>query len=66
MVVFEVKDMTCGHCVASVTRAVQAVDAQAKVQIDLAQHRVEIETGSAPVQALQAAIEDAGFTPVPV
>jgi len=40
MITFEVNDMTCGHCVSSITRAVKALDPAAKVQIDLAAHRV--------------------------
>lgn len=64
MISFEVMDMTCGHCVASITRAVQALDAQARVQVDLAAHRVDIEGVSADAAMLKAAISDAGFTPV--
>lgn len=64
MISFEVTDMTCGHCVASITRAVQALDAQARVQVDLAAHRVDIDGASADAALLKAAISDAGFTPV--
>jgi len=64
MIVFEVKDMTCGHCVSSITRAVQEADSGAKVRIDLATHRVEIEPASADAQVIGDAIEEAGYTPV--
>ena len=43
---FEVKDMSCGHCVMSVTKAVKAVDASAKVDVDLATKKVSVETAS--------------------
>ena len=43
---FEVKDMSCGHCVMSVTKAVKSVDAQAKVDVDLATKKVNVETAS--------------------
>jgi copper chaperone len=66
MISFEVNDMTCGHCVSSVTQAVKALDAQAQVQVDLARHRVDIEPALADAAALAAAITDAGFTPVAV
>lgn len=66
MITFEVQDMSCGHCVSTITRAVQALDAQARVQIDLASHRVEIESATADAAALRAAITEAGFTPVAV
>jgi copper chaperone len=66
MIAFEVNDMSCGHCVSSITKAVQAVDPQAQVQVDLAQHRVQIEPVYAQAAQLDAAIRDAGFTPVQV
>jgi copper chaperone len=65
MIAFEVKDMTCGHCVSTITQAVKAVDRNAKVEIDLARHRVEIEPADADARALADAISDAGYTPLP-
>jgi copper chaperone len=65
MIAFEVKDMTCGHCVGTITQAVKDVDRDAKVDIDLATHRVEIEPAAADAQALADAIKEAGYTPVP-
>ncbi|MDB5948137.1 MAG: copZ [Ramlibacter sp.] len=64
MIAFEVKDMTCGHCVSTITRALKAIDQDAKVNIDLAAHRVEVETTSASVAQLSDAITEAGYTPV--
>jgi copper chaperone len=66
MVTFEVNDMTCGHCVSAITKAVALVDPGAKVQIDLASHRVQIEPTALKADALGAAIKTAGFTPVAV
>jgi copper chaperone len=63
---FEVNDMSCGHCVGAITRALKEADAEARVQIDLASHRVEIEPGQADAATLQAAIAEAGYTPVPL
>jgi len=64
MIAFEVQDMTCGHCARAITQAVQAVDPGAQVQIDLAAHRVAIESAQAAA-ALGDAIREAGYTPVP-
>ncbi|MDB5798088.1 MAG: copZ [Paucimonas sp.] len=64
MLTFRVNDMTCGHCVASVTNAVKAVDPAAQVDVDLAQHLVKIDTQAAAPGIAQA-IRDAGFTPQP-
>jgi len=66
MIAFEVNDMTCGHCVGTITQAVKAADKDARVQIDLARHRVEIEPGDADARTLGDAIKEAGYTPVPV
>jgi copper chaperone len=66
MIAFEVKDMTCGHCVSTITQAVKGADRDAKVSVDLARQRIEIEPRDADAQALRDAIEDAGYTPVMV
>ena len=42
MTSFDIPNMTCGHCVRSITEAVQAVDPAAQVQADLANHRVHV------------------------
>ncbi len=64
MISFEVQDMTCGHCVGAITRAVQAADAQAQVRVDLAAHRVDIEPGRADAARLAEVIRESGYTPV--
>ena len=66
MTTFEVKDMTCGHCVSTITNAVRAVDQGAKVQVDLATHRVTIDSTEADAAKLSDAIREAGYTPVAV
>jgi copper chaperone len=66
MIAFQVDDMTCGHCVGTITRAVQALDANARLDIDLPRHLVRIEPAAADATALGRAIEQAGYTPVPV
>jgi copper chaperone len=66
MIAFEVNDMTCGHCASTITKALKAVDKDAKVQVDLAKHRVEIQPTDADLQELSEAIKEAGYTPVPV
>lgn len=58
---FQVSDMTCSHCVATVEKAVKSVDAAAKVDIDLGTLAVRIESDE-PVERFANAIEDAGYT----
>jgi copper chaperone len=64
MIVFNVLDMTCGHCVGVITKAVRVVDPQASVNVDLSMHRVEIRDSAASPQAFAQAIRDEGYTPL--
>jgi copper chaperone len=66
MIAFEVNDMTCGHCVSTLTKALKGADKDAKVRIDLASHRVQVEPAAADAEELADAIKEAGYTPVPV
>ena len=65
MIEFQVNDMTCGHCAATITRAVAGVEAAAKVDIDRASHRVRI-TAAGAAQRFERVIREAGYTPMPV
>jgi len=56
----QVENMSCGHCVASVTRAVKIVDAGATVDVDLASKKVKVDSGAA-LDAVKSAIVDAGY-----
>jgi copper chaperone len=53
-------DMSCGHCVQTVTRTVQQVDATAKVLIDLPTKKVHIDSPQ-PAEAFRAALADEGY-----
>ena len=66
MQTFRVDDMTCGHCVSTITKALRTVDAGARVEVDLAQHLVRVEPCEADASALVEAITEAGYTPVAV
>jgi copper chaperone len=52
---FDIPNMTCGHCVKTVTQAAQSVDVAAKVQADLATRSIGV-TSSASAASLSAAI----------
>jgi copper chaperone len=58
-----VTGMTCGHCVASVTEEVSALDGVEDVQVDLATGQVVV-TSTAPLEraAVAAAVDEAGYT----
>ncbi len=62
MLEFDIPAMTCGHCVASVTEAIKAVDPAARVEADLAHKKLRVESRVEP-GALRAALDAAGYTP---
>jgi copper chaperone len=61
METYEIKGMTCQHCVGAVTRALGKVPGVTRVQaVDLALGQARIE-GSPDEQAVIAAIRDVGY-----
>jgi copper chaperone len=56
--------MTCGHCVKAVTRTVQGVDPDARLDIDLPAQRVSIES-TAPFDRIVEALVEEGYAPAP-
>ena len=64
MLSYRVDDMSCGHCVSTITKAVRAVDAGARVQADLGRHLVQVEPTEADAAEIAEAISEAGYTPV--
>lgn len=55
-----VPDMSCNHCVATMTRAVHALDPKAKITADLAAKTVAVDTSVADDHIRQA-LEEAGY-----
>jgi Cu+-exporting ATPase len=55
-----VEDMTCKHCVGRVTKAVQEIDQEAKVDIDLPSKKVKIDS-QANLDRIVQAIAAAGY-----
>ena len=60
MLSLKVSGMTCGGCIKAVTKAIQAQDPSATVQVDLGTQIVSLETTLSQAQASQL-ITDAGF-----
>lgn len=57
---FQIDSMTCGGCVRSVTKVIQALDAAAQVTADIPAHTVQVQT-AATQAAVVAALEEAGY-----
>jgi len=64
MIAFQIADMTCGHCVSSITLVLKEAEPAAQVRIDLANRRLEIHEAQLGAEELRAVILEAGFTPV--
>jgi len=60
---FEIKNMSCGHCVGVITKTVKQLDPAATVETDLASKKVKIESGQTR-EVLTAALVEAGYAPV--
>jgi copper chaperone len=62
MIELTLPTMTCGHCVRTVTKTVQSVDADAKLEIDLPTHRVRVDSSHDRQEFVQA-LSDEGYVP---
>lgn len=62
---FHIENMTCEGCARGVTRAIQSVDADARVVADPPSRRVEV-TSSAAREQIERALLEADFPPRPV
>ena len=60
MLKLKVPQMTCGHCAATIEKAVKSLDPAAKVQVDLGTKIVTVETASDET-SVKDAIEAAGY-----
>lgn len=58
MQVFNVQNMSCGHCVKAITDAVQARDPAASVRVDLAAKEVGVESQLDAAQIIEAISEE--------
>lgn len=57
---FSVPEMSCGHCKSAIETAVKSVDPVAKIDFDMDNRIVEIDSGLDNV-SLQSAITTAGY-----
>ena len=62
MIEFEVKNMSCGHCVGAITKAVKQLDPRATVETDLTNKKVRVESSQSR-EVLASALAEAGYTP---
>ena len=60
MITLKVPEMSCGHCVKTITGALQAIDPGAAVEVDLGTQTVKVAS-AADEAKLRAAIAEAGY-----
>jgi copper chaperone len=61
---FHLPDMSCGHCVASITEALGELDPAARLAFDRESRRVQVSSGL-PREQLAAALAEAGYPEAP-
>ena len=57
----KIEGMTCGHCVESVTTALNAVEGLTQVNVDLEGNKATVEAENVDDKIIKDAIEDIGF-----
>ena len=62
----KVEKMGCGGCAKSVTRAVQAIEPDARVEVDLGAKLVTVSGVSVPADRIAQAIAAAGYPAEPL
>ncbi len=65
MVCFKVDKMGCGGCAKSVSRAVQAIEPDARVEVDLGAKLVTVSGTTGPAERIARAIAEAGYPAEP-
>ena len=60
---FQIENMNCGGCAKGVTKAIQSVDPQAAIDIDLATKAVRVASAT-DAERPAAALDAAGFPAV--
>ena len=57
---FKIAKMSCGHCVASIEKAIRGVDSQAAVSVDLDRKEIAIRS-IAEERLISGALRSAGY-----
>lgn len=60
---FKLPDMSCGHCVASITEALGEFDAQAQLTFDREARSLQVQGSTKSRAELAAALSEAGYPP---
>jgi copper chaperone len=58
MTELNITGMTCGHCVAAVKKALEAVDGVAHAEVELSSGRARVEGNAQPEALIQAVVRE--------
>lgn len=61
MLIFDVPNMTCGHCVQTITQAIQAAAPDAMLECNVGNHTVTVSTQADAITLIHA-MEQAGYS----
>ena len=64
MTTYNVPDMSCGHCRATIDKVVHSLDPAARIEFDMAARRISLESVTEPAR-IEAALADAGYPVTP-
>lgn len=65
MTTFHIPDMSCGHCKATVEKAIKVIDPEAHINFDMEARLVALESVMEAAK-VQAALAEAGYPATPV
>jgi copper chaperone len=57
---YDIPDMSCGHCVTTIEKAIRAADPEASANVDLTKRRAVVTSAVDP-QAIAAAMDEVGY-----
>ncbi|AZY95929.1 MULTISPECIES: heavy-metal-associated domain-containing protein [unclassified Paracoccus (in: a-proteobacteria)] len=60
MTTFNIPNMSCGHCKATVQKTIHAIDPEAQIEFDMALRTIALESRAKP-DNLQVALAAAGY-----
>ncbi|TJZ78182.1 heavy-metal-associated domain-containing protein [Paracoccus hibiscisoli] len=60
MTTFNIPNMSCGHCKATVQKTIHAIDPEAQIDFDMASRRITLDSRAKP-DDIKAALAAAGY-----
>ncbi|CAM3238498.1 heavy-metal-associated domain-containing protein [Paracoccus nototheniae] len=60
MTTFNIPNMSCGHCKATVEKTIHAIDPEAKIEFDMASRKITLDSRTHP-DNVQTALASAGY-----